>query len=715
MAGSFLSDNWYRIAPLRPQLRSHARVARQRFRGKPWYIVHDTLTNRVHRFSPRAWWLASQLDGHCSVDMAWQKAVEELGDDAPSQDEVIQLLAQLHRADLLLSDAAPEVGELLARRDKQARSKWMSGLLNPMSVRIPLWDPDRFLQKTVGWIRPLFGWFGLVLWLTIVLPAGFLAMQQWEVLTGNLADRLLSSGNLLSLVLIFPAVKFLHELGHGYAVKAHGGEVHEAGIMLLVFAPAPYVDASASTAFRSKWYRAFVAAAGMLTELLLAALAMYVWLTVEPGTVRTVAFNVMMVAGISTLVFNGNPLLRFDGYYILSDLIEIPNLAQRANSYYGWLVRRYGFADHDAPPPSATPAELRWFLFYAPAAFAFRIFTSLSIALFIANQYFFVGVLLALWSVAGMVLFPALKSLRFLFASPQLARRRSRAMAVTVAVLGGACLFVTYVPFPSHSISQGIVWVPEGAEVRAAGAGFVQRIMAAPMSAVGEQQPLLELEDPALMAKYAEQSAKVAELEVQTVIDRIEDRARAFQSQQSLDRELHALEDVERRVGELTTAAPGTGQFILAKAEDLPGRYVKRGELLGYVLGGDLRVVRAVIAQDEIGIVRGRLKAIEVRLADRLTESFSGEVLREVPQGSEALPSKALTQDGGGELAADPRDPQGLATLDKVFQLDILLSSAPQDLRIGTRAHVKFVFEPEPLYAQASRRLRQLFLSRLHV
>lgn len=197
MAGAFLSDNWYRVAALRPRLRDHARVSRQRFRGKAWYIVHDPLTNRTHRFSPNAWWLASQLDGHCPVDTAWQRAMTALGDEAPSQDEVIHLLSQLHGADLLISEACPASDELQERGRKQRRPKWIAGLLNPMAVRIPLWDPDAFLARTLGWVAPLMGRTGLALWILMVVPALLLAAQHSPELTGNLSDRLLSAGNLL--------------------------------------------------------------------------------------------------------------------------------------------------------------------------------------------------------------------------------------------------------------------------------------------------------------------------------------------------------------------------------------------------------------------------------------------------------------------------------------------------------------------------------------
>lgn len=235
------------------------------------------------------------------------------------------------------------------------------------------------------------------------------------------------------------------------------------------------------------------------------------------------------------------------------------------------------------------------------------------------------------------------------------------------------------------------------------------------MAAVVKDQRLLELADATLIARFLEQQAKVAEFEVQSVVDLTEDRGRAFQARQALERENAALADLEQRVAELVTAAPSEGRFVRAQSEDLPGRYVKRGELLGYILSRDQRTVRAVVAQDDIGMVRGRLKAIEIKLSDRVGESFTGRIVRAIPQGNEKLPSKALTIEGGGDFVLDPRDPAALQTLDKVFQLDIELDTAPPDLRIGTRAFVRFEFEPEPLLDQATRRLRQLFLSRLHV
>ncbi len=407
--------------------------------------------------------------------------------------------------------------------------------------------------------------------------------------------------------------------------------------------------------------------------------------------------------------------MRYDGYYILADLVEIPNLGQRANAHFTALVRRHLLRDRDANPPPATPGEARWFLLYAPAAFFCRTSISLSIALFIANEFFFLGALLAIWSVAGLVVIPAIKGLNYLLTCQSLVRKRVRAVGIVAGALTAMISFTTLVPMPSATTVQAVVWVPEGAEVRAAAAGFVLRAPANGI-AVLANQPLLEVEDQAAIASWQQQRAKVAELRVQTVLDLGEDRARAFQSGEALARETALLDELERRVTDLVTVAHHSGTFLPAQIHNLPGRFVKRGELIGYILhGAPQATLRAVVPQGDIGQVLGRLTAIDIKLSDRIAENFVGKVVRIIPQASESIPSRALAVEGGGELVLDPRDPATLKTIDKVFQLDIRLAGAQPDVRIGTRAHVRFRYLPEPLMDQAVRHLRQLFLSRLHV
>ncbi|MBL8481909.1 MAG: peptidase M50, partial [Rhodocyclaceae bacterium] len=515
MSGAFLSDNWYRVAQLRPQLHAHVQICRQRFRGRAWYILQDRATNRVHRFTPAIYALIHGMDGTRTVDALWNALAEKLGDDAPGQDDVIQLLYRLHAADVLQAGVPPDIAEVVERKRRLGRAGWMRNVLNPMALRLPLWDPDRFLQWAWPLVRPLLSPAGALLWLLVVGAASVQAGNHWRELTENLSDRVLGLQNLFLLWLTYPLVKLCHELGHAFAVRRGGGEVHELGVMFLVLAPVPYVDASASSAFRGKWQRMGVGAAGIIVELFLAALALFVWLAVEPGIVRAMAFNVMLIGGVSTVLFNGNPLLRFDGYYILSDYLEIPNLAQRSGQYLGYLVKRYAFGQWQAESPSDSRGESIWLALYQPVSWCYRLAIMVGIALFIAGQYFFIGVVLALWSVLSMLVVPLVRGANFVLNDASVASRRRRALAISGGALLIAVTLALGLPLPDWTNAEGVVWVPANAEVRAGAAGFVTRALARPGATVAAGDALLELSDPDLAADIEVRRAQVQQLEVQ--------------------------------------------------------------------------------------------------------------------------------------------------------------------------------------------------------
>lgn len=251
-AEAFLSPSWYRLAALRPALKSQARIRRHRFRGEVWYVVQDLASGRFNRLTPAAYQVLGLMDGQRTMDEVWNAAIEQLGDDAPGQDEVIRLLSQLHAADLLHCEVNPDSAELFERFERQNRARQKSSWRNPFSIRFPLWDPDRFLSRTLRFLRPCFNWWGAAVYCAVVGLGAALGALHWPELAENLSDRVLAAENLLVLWLCFPVVKLLHELAHGYATKAGGGEVHEMGILLLVFMPVPYVDATAASGFRSK-------------------------------------------------------------------------------------------------------------------------------------------------------------------------------------------------------------------------------------------------------------------------------------------------------------------------------------------------------------------------------------------------------------------------------------------------------------------------------
>jgi putative peptide zinc metalloprotease protein len=714
-AESFLSPSWYRVARLKPLLKPQARVRRHRFRGQVWYVVHDTASGRFNRFTPAAWQLLGLMDGRRTMEEIWSEALEQLGDDAPGQDEVIRLLTQLHAADLLHCEVNPDAAELFERFGRQDRSRRHGRWKNPFSIRLPLWDPDRFVTRTLPYVRPLIGGAGAFVALALGLAALALAVVNYPELSSSVDDRVLSAQNLLVLWLCFPVVKFLHEMGHAYSVKAGGGEVHEMGVLLLVFMPVPYVDASAANGFRSKWRRALVGSAGMLVEMYLSAIAMLVWAAAEPGLVRVVAFDVLLIAGVSTLVFNANPLLRFDGYYILADLIEMPNLAQRGNQYWRWLAERHLLRVPDAQAPMASPGERRWLLAWTPLAFVYRMLVLAAIILFVASSWFFLGVVLAIWGCVTMLGVPLGKAVGWFAGLPHTRGTRRRAASIALAALAAVVLFVALVPLPVRTQTEGVVWLPEEAQVRAGANGFVRAVLQPPGALVHAGTPVLATDDPVLPAQIAVAQARLRELQARLDSQQFGERVQAELTRQEIDREEAHLERLRERSAALVAHSGGTGRFVVDRPEDLPGRYVRKGELVAHLSQDARTLIRAVVSQDDIDLVRAGVVRAEVRLADRLEVVHPAEVVREVPAAREELPSAALGSGGGGVIAADPRDPQGAKALARSFQFDLELPADVRSASYGGRAHVRFTHPPEPLASQWYRRLRQAFLERFHV
>ena len=707
------SASWYRIAELRPRLRSHVRIHRHHYRGQRWYVLEDRISRRMHRFNPVSHYVIGLMDGYRTVQEIWDSAMVRFDDDAPTQDEMLRLLGQLHSADVLQSEVTPDLAELLRRANRTRKKTRMQMLLSPMSVKIPLIDPDRFLERWLPWYQPLFGWGAAIIWCLVVGAATFGAAVHWSELTENLADRVLAPQNLLLIFLTFPVVKLLHEFGHACATKAWGGEVHEMGIMLLVLMPVPYVDATAASSFHETHRRVVVGAAGMLVEVFIAALALFLWIEAEPGVVRSVLYNVMLIAGISTVLFNANPLLRFDGYYILSDMLQIPNLRQRSNQYVGHVVETRMFGAK-RPEIEATRSERRWFVFYAVTSFIYRNIIMLAIALFIASQYFIIGVILALWVVVGALIVPLIKGLYFLLFHPRLRRHRIRALTTSAAALSVLAAFLFMIPAPLWTTAEGVTWAPEDSQVRVGTDGFVTRVAASPGSFVRRGSTLVETEDPTLPPRIRYLEAQLRFLEARLRAARVVDRVQWELTKEEIASVEAELADAKQRERDLTIVSPANGVFNLAVAQDLPERFLRKGEPLGYVLPETVSTVRLLVSQDDVGLVRSQTERVRVKLAGRLYETYDAVILREVPGGSYRLPNMALSSSGGGVVAVDPRATNEPKALKRWFEFELTLPDNRLHA-VGVRAYVRFEHGSEPIAWRIYRSMRQLFMERFSV
>lgn len=715
MSEALFSTNWYRVAELRPRLRGHIRIHRHAYRGEIWYVVEDRVAGKYHRFNPASYKVISLMDGRRDMKQVWARLTEELVEDTPDQEEVIHLLGQLHGSDLIQCDVTPDVAELLERRGKQERKKLMSRYLNPMSLRFPLVDPDRFLTWANRLPHLYKGGWGMLLWLAVVLPALFLAPMHWPDLTENFSEQLLAMDNLLLMAVVFPLLKGLHEIGHGLAAKSRGGEVHEMGIMLLVFFPIPYVEASSSSAFVKKTDRMLVGAAGMLTELFFAAIAFYLWLLLEPGLARSLAYNAIILASVTTLLFNANPLLRYDGYYVLADWAEIPNLGSRSTQYWKYLAERYLLDVPKIEPPPATPGERRWFIGYAPLAFGYRMFVLFGIALFVAQQYFIVGILLAIWGLVASLGLPLFKIVRALLTEPRFAARVSRIRAVFGGTALAIYLLLFVLPMPYHTHADGVLRLPEQAILRAEADGFVTRSLARPGDPLRPGDPVLESSNLEVTYDLKVQLARLEEVRARYDAAWGVNPAEAARQEEELRREQASVERLRERLANLTLRAGATGNLLLEQPGDLPGRFLKKGEVVGYVVGGYVPVVRVVVGQESVDDIRLATREVVVKLPQNLAATWPARLLRQVPAAGHELPSAALGQSGGGDIVLDPKDEGGTKTLQSVFEFELALEQAAPARYLGSRVHVRFEHPATPLGVRAWRGVRRLFLSQFHV
>lgn len=714
MSVTLLSPSWYRVAPLTPRLRSHVRIEHHEYRGQDWYVIQDGFTGRHHRFSSEAYQLVGMMDGLRTMDQIWKAACVRLGDHMPTQDETIDLLARLYRADLLQTGVFPDFADLEDRNRMGKRGRFLSRWGSPLALRLPLLDPDRFLERTLPWVRPLLGWPAMLVWLCVVTLGVVLAVLHWDDLTGEFADALLGMENLLLIGLIYPLLKALHEFGHAYMVKKEGGEVHEMGIMFLVFMPVPYVDASSSTVFRSKYQRMLVGGAGILIELFLAAVLLMVWLEVEPGVLHALAYKGMLVAGVSTVLFNGNPLLRFDAYYVLSDFLEIPNLGPRSTAYVAYLCQRWLLGVEQAESPARGDGEAKWLFVYALASMIYRIFISIRIVLFVAGQFFFIGIILAAWSVALMVVMPVWKVGVYLIKDGYMQRKRMRiflAVVLPCLILGG--LFAA-LPVPLFTVCEGVVWVADESRVHAAAAGFVEEVLVPSGTMVRVGTPLLRSVDPLLDSRVRYIEARLQEYRLRRLSTLNNDRAATVM----LDEELRSIESELAHAREqreaLVTCSPATGVFVIQDAEDWPGRFVPRGQAVGYILDPQRMLVRVMVTQADVERVRTDTRRVQVRAAEDLAHSVEARIAREVPAASRVLPSMAFSLEGGGLFALDPREQDAPQVLDRLFQFDVVVDR-PLPANVEERVFVRFEHNAEPLVRRCYRSVRRLFLSRFAV
>ncbi|MFN9750393.1 MAG: site-2 protease family protein, partial [Planctomycetota bacterium] len=441
-------------------------------------------------------------DGQTSVEQVLDRYHKQFAPKRLDRDQLQQLLQRFHKDGLVVSEVSGQGTELLRRGRK---AKWMerlSSLSNILAIRFRGFDPEavlNFLNRWVGWIfSPAFA-LGIAV---LGLVAAGSVIVNWTDFQARLPgfEQFFDPRKWWLFALVLAGTKICHEFGHGLACRRFGGECHEIGVMLLVFTPCLYCNVSDSWRMPNKWHRAIIGAAGMYVELILATLATFVWWFAEPGVVRDVCLQVMLIASVSTVLFNGNPLLRFDGYYIVSDLLEIPNLHQRSAKALSSLLGRYWLGLPPSPDPLLPQNRMWAFAAFTVLAFVYRIFIMVSIFLFLHSwlkPYGLeaIGQAIALFSLLGLVGFPLYRLIRFLTVPGRMMQIKKGQFAIATAIIATVVGSILFIPWP-HYLRCRVLMIPNRLEtIYAREGGTIRELMIRPGSEVAAGQVLAQLEN----------------------------------------------------------------------------------------------------------------------------------------------------------------------------------------------------------------------------
>ena len=710
------SESWYRVANQKICLRPGVKVRRQNFRGERWIVLENPFSNEFFRLRPAAYEFVARLRPDRTVQEVWQQCLDRFPDQAPGQESVIQLLSQLYFANLLQYDLAADSAQLFERFKKRQQRELGLNLLNIMFMRFPLLDPDRFLVRAMPIVGKFISPFGALLWLAAVGAGVKVALDHFDLLRQQ-GEGILATNNLFLLYCGLVIVKAIHEFGHAFFCRRFGGEVHVMGVMLMIFTPMPYVDATSSWSFRSRWQRTLVGAAGMISELFVAAIAVFVWANTAPGIIHSVAYNMMFVASVSTLVFNVNPLLRFDGYYILSDLLEIPNLNQRATQQLRHLAEHYLFGVQKSDSPAANRREAGWFTFYGITSGIYRVVVFSGVLFTVADRFLIIGLVMAAVCLISWVTVPVVRFVRYLASSPQLDRVRTRAVAVTACGAAVVLILLGIVPFPAGFRAPGVVVASQRTQIANKTAGAVEALLVKSGSEVKAGQPLMQLRNPELDVDIASTQARLDEINARLLNAMKTDSADVAPLTQLRDSANDQLRKLQADKANLVVRAPHDGVWVAPGIEDYIGRQIIRGSDLGLLVNPASFDFIATVRQEDVAALFGpNLHRATVRLIGDAGTPILFKPRRFIPGEQKVLPSAALGWKGGGDIPVAADDNSGSHAAEPFFEvIGSLDSTRGVVLLDGRSGKVHFSLPAEPLLQHWMRSVWQLLQKRYQV
>lgn len=681
-------------------LREDLEVSRHTFRGQPAYVVRDPITFQSQKLDPGDYAVFCRITSEQSLGATFDALVEEQRLTLEDEDRFYEFIIALHTLGFLrlpLSDDRMLFKRHMLREQIRRREK----LSNILFLRIPVWNPNAFLDRTIGVMRPMFSRWAFGAWALLLTAATYVAFRNWQELIDPIAG-LLVADNLPLLWLTLIGLKVFHEFGHAYACKHYGGHVPEMGIFLILFTPCAYVDATASWGFPKKRHRLFVSLAGMYVEMALAAVAVIVWAVTTPSLVNAIAHNVIFLASAVTVLFNVNPLLRYDGYYILCDLLEVPNLRARSSQCLLDQMKRVllGIAAPSEPGGRRLTGILCGF---GIAAALYRMTLMVAITAILASKMFVVGLLVGGILIGRTLVSLALKMTRYLWYAEETVSRRVRAVALSLIVLLLAPAGMMWIPIQSSVQAAGVTRRAQEVVVRAAAPGFVARVPVEPGETPDRDLPLVELENEQVAEQLLDAQAKLRASHIRADAYRL-DRPDKLSEERAAFASLRAIrEQADERARLLTVTAPITGQVVQCLSDSDLGRFLQEGDPVATIGSGGWHV-RTVLTAEQLASCAPRVgMPITFRPAHDPARAMEGRVVQVVPAGSHTVSVEALTHLGGRAIAVDPTTHRAR---EPYFEVTAALTGVPPDaMHTGLTGELRLKGKREPIGVALLRRV----------
>jgi putative peptide zinc metalloprotease protein len=721
--------------PLLLRARPDLAISEQWLRGQRIHVVKDPVSLKYFHLSEEESFLIGQLNGAISLEEVCKRYESRFAPRRITPTRLHSYLGQLHREGLLIGTVAGQANTLLERdRDQVVRQRWM-GLFSLLAMRFRGVNPTRLLDALYPCCRWLFSPIVLAGCLAFLVSAMLLVASHWHEFTHRLPEfeAFFSGGNLIWLAIVLAGIKVVHELGHALTLKHFGGECPEIGPMLLLCLPCLYCNTTDAWMLPSKWQRAAVAAAGIGVELLLASLATFLWWFSEPGLFNSLCLNVMLICSVSTVLFNGNPLLRYDGYYVLSDLLEVPNLAQQASEVIRKAAAQW-FAGVVPPKDRATEPTLptAWLIAFFASSAVYRVFVVMVIlwTLHLILKPLGLDAItggVAILTFGGLLIAPVVGMVRIARDPRWSDRVKFRRLVFRSLLVTCALGLSLMLPLPMRVTAPAVLRPADAERVYATVEGSI--VDATPVGQhVEKGQTILQLKNAelSLALERARGERDRQALHLKNL------RQQAIQSptaEAELPAAEAALSDLEQRLREreseihrLNVAAPRAGIILQppleASSDAQPhksnerfldeancGKRVPRGSLICLVGDDKLHEAIVLVEQSDVELVQPGQR---VWLA---AATYPGKFL----QGAVTEVSPARNEDVPDELLKTNAIPQGVNHAGKRFpmatrfEVRVQLPENPLQLTSGTTATARIEVPPKSAAERLFRFLTETF------